>query len=102
MHLSGGLRRARRAAGRRTILLERVGAKTDRFFFPHAVHGLDAVVARLLARALAQRGEIELAVGVVDQDLEQERMGAAALGSAGAEQADDVIEVLQPVAGLGL
>ena len=65
-----------------------------------AIDSPGGVVAGLFAGALAQGAEVEPAFCVFDQQLQRQRVGALPLAGARGQQADDVADVVQPVARL--
>src|SRR3546814_16749040 len=74
---------ARRIPGRRSAtVVRRIGAEAHRLLLPQSVHRLGGIVADLLAGALAQRAQVELAVGVLDQYPETHGIRAFALAGA--------------------
>ena len=79
------------------ILVGRLVAEAHLFVFSHLVHHVGGGSARLLAGTLAQAAEIELAFGVLDQDLEQHGIRAVTLAGTRGQQAAAVADVLQPV-----
>ena len=80
----------------------RFGPEPHRLFLPQPVHHFGGVVAGLLAGALAQGTEVEPAFGVLDQQFQRQRVRALPLSGARGQQADDVADVVQPVARLFL
>src|SRR3546814_7796802 len=89
--------------GRRSATVgRRIGAEAHRLLLPQSVHRPGGIVADLLAGALAQRAQVELAVGVLDQYLEQHGLRAFAPAAARGQPADDVADMVQPVAPLRL
>src|SRR3546814_12135431 len=87
---------------RSATVVRRIGAEALRLLLPQSVHRLGGIVADLLAGALAQRAQVELAVGVLDQDLAQHGIRAFALARARGPQAADVAHLVQPLPRLRL